>query len=103
MSCIRVIDQLTKAKLSEIAESLNINLPKTISKQDLKNIIISELNKNKVSRDKYIFPKVWENTKIWNISPDKCKLKCYKCAHYRTGTMYKYSPPFILMTMVPVC
>ena len=70
MSCIRVIDQLTKAKLFEIADNLNLNLPKTITKPDLKNIIISELNKNKVSRDKYIFPKVANLVAIGDLHGD---------------------------------
>ncbi len=51
----KVIDTLKKDELFQVAQKLNLLVPKTIKKEDLKSLIINKLLNND---NKFVFPKV---------------------------------------------
>jgi hypothetical protein len=54
----RVIDKLKKEELIQIAKKLNLLVPKTMRKDDLKNHIVNTLNSKEQYQTNYVFPKV---------------------------------------------
>ena len=77
----RVIDTLKKEELQQVAKKLNLLIPKTMRKDDLKNHILNTLNSKEQYQTNYIFPKAPIIVAIGDLHGDmEATLKALKLA-----------------------